>query len=225
MFAVCPEAQTPHVYATSMNSLLWRLRQIEAHPFLAVTFHNPDLQACLKLPSQINPNGVIRVPCRRTLGCVAHGGKGFFMAGFGASLLQLQALDEDDLVVLSMHAQAALVLREDLHYFQRDRRFIIGINRFEPGDDEQESSSRRAAVLDFAQVTAVRHRNLQPGEPDSPLCLLAVIFEADDAPSGHITLLFAGGGAIRLDVECIEAQLQDLAPERQTDASGGGAGE
>ena len=32
------------------------------------------------------------------------------------------------------------------------------------------------------------------------------------SPSGHVTLHFADGGAIRLHVECIEAELKDLGP-------------
>jgi hypothetical protein len=35
-------------------------------------------------------------------------------------------------------------------------------------------------------------------------------FEPAEEPSGVLTLLFAGGGAIRLEVECIEAELRDL---------------
>ncbi|HZA01678.1 MAG TPA: DUF2948 family protein, partial [Hyphomicrobiaceae bacterium] len=40
--------------------------------------------------------------------------------------------------------------------------------------------------------------------------LLAIQFEETDAPAGAVTLVFAGGGAIRLEVECIEAELRDL---------------
>ena len=46
--------------------------------------------------------------------------------------------------------------------------------------------------------------------PDAVLDLLAISFEPTDAPAGIVTLVFAGGGAIRLEVECIEARLADL---------------
>jgi hypothetical protein len=42
------------------------------------------------------------------------------------------------------------------------------------------------------------------------LSLLTLTFAPDDAPQGTITLTFAGGGAVRLTVECIEAALTDL---------------
>ena len=44
------------------------------------------------------------------------------------------------------------------------------------------------------------------------LSLLAISFEPKEAPGGDILLVFADGGAIRLEVEVIEAELQDLGP-------------
>ena len=40
--------------------------------------------------------------------------------------------------------------------------------------------------------------------------VLDIRFEATDLPAGVIELRFAGGGTIRLTVECIEARLEDL---------------
>ena len=47
---------------------------------------------------------------------------------------------------------------------------------------------------------------------DAILSLLAVSFESSDPPAGSIILRFADSAAIRLDVECIEAELKDLGP-------------
>src|SRR6266542_4402859 len=51
---------------------------------------------------------------------------------------------------------------------------------------------------------------------DAILCLLSIGFEPGDPPSGTIVLNFAGGGTIKLEVECIEAQLDDLGPAWET---------
>jgi hypothetical protein len=40
--------------------------------------------------------------------------------------------------------------------------------------------------------------------------LLALGFEAGDPPAGAVHLLFAGGGTVKIEVECIEARLADL---------------
>ena len=45
---------------------------------------------------------------------------------------------------------------------------------------------------------------------DGVLELLAVRFSETDAPAGNVDLDFAGGGTVRLSVECLEARLQDL---------------
>jgi hypothetical protein len=39
-----------------------------------------------------------------------------------------------------------------------------------------------------------------------------VEFEPTDTPAGIIKLLFSGGGVLRLEVECLEAELADLGP-------------
>ena len=49
------------------------------------------------------------------------------------------------------------------------------------------------------------------------LNLLAVAFEATDPPAGVVTLTFSGGAALRLEVECLEAELADLGPAWATE--------
>jgi hypothetical protein len=44
------------------------------------------------------------------------------------------------------------------------------------------------------------------------LNLLSVDFRETDAPAGIVTLTFSGGAALRLEVECLEAELADLGP-------------
>jgi hypothetical protein len=50
------------------------------------------------------------------------------------------------------------------------------------------------------------------------LNLLAVEFEATDAPAGTVTLTFSGGPKLRLEVECLEAELVDLGPRWSAEA-------
>jgi hypothetical protein len=52
--------------------------------------------------------------------------------------------------------------------------------------------------------------------------LLGIEFHPDDAPSGSAVLLFSHGGALRLDVECLECELTDLGTD---DLGTGGLGE
>ena len=66
----------------------------------------------------------------------------------------------------------------------------------------------RVGVLSNTIWTRDYHREIFAR--DGVLELLAIRFTQTDDPAGHIDLDFAGGGTIRLSVECLEARLQDL---------------
>ena len=69
--------------------------------------------------------------------------------------------------------------------------------------------TRVMAAMQFGDVTGVKSRRL-PRLPESALELLAMEFAPDDAPGGRIIMMFAGGGDLRIDVECLDAVLTDL---------------
>lgn len=133
--------------------------------------------------------------------------------------LKLMAVDEEDLGILSAHCQDAVVRGADVTYRIGERRFVLVLNRFVWEKETARRRSpfrsraeheRRRSVLHFDRVTAVSSRGLSKDDPDAVLALLAVLFHPADAPSGTVELVFAGGAAIRLSVECIEAQLADV---------------
>ena len=58
---------------------------------------------------------------------------------------------------------------------------------------------------------------------ESVLDLLDICFEPDAAPGGTVAFVFAGGGDLRCEVECIDAVLADLSgawPARRTPEHG-----
>jgi hypothetical protein len=127
--------------------------------------------------------------------------------------LKLLAMDDEDLAVISAHVQDAVLKVADLVNLPKERRFALGMNRFtwERADGERKSFERRRAALTFDRVLSVQTSRIDRNRADAVLELLAVGFEpGDEAPAGHVILYFAGGGAIRLAVECVEARLADL---------------
>ena len=129
--------------------------------------------------------------------------------------LKLIALDADDLAVISAHVQDARVQAADIIWRQAEKRLVIGMNRL---DWEQtlsgETEPRRLiAALRFDRVLACKSRNIDFGRPDTSLELVGIEFHAADAPAGSALLMFSEGGALRLDVECLECELTDLGPE------------
>lgn len=127
--------------------------------------------------------------------------------------LKLIALDPEDLRVLSCHLQDAIIRVGDMAYLSREMRFAAIINRFDwegAVQTEQAEGQRRRSGLRFERVKAARVLGFDLQNKDAVLELLALTFDAADEPSGSITLHFAGGAAVQLQVECIEAELRDL---------------
>lgn len=128
-------------------------------------------------------------------------------------LLKLAALDAEDLAVLSAHLQDAILRADDLAYLTDTHRFVLVARRFDWSAEDGAPPRRRLTGIHFERVLRVRTRGLVPGaSSDEPLNLLAVTFEPGEAPSGTVTLVFAGNAAIQLDLECIEVRLKDLGP-------------
>jgi hypothetical protein len=126
--------------------------------------------------------------------------------------LKLNALDADDLAVISAHVQDARVQTSDIIWRQGEKRLVVGMNRL---DWEQtlagETSPRRLiAALRFDRVLACKSRNIDLQAPETVLELLGIEFYPGNAPSGSAVLLFSQGGLLRLDVECLECELTDL---------------
>jgi hypothetical protein len=130
--------------------------------------------------------------------------------------LKLIALDEEDLEIVSSHLQDAVVRVGEMAFEPSRKRFVAILNRFNwekaAGGSTDQDNERRRTALRFDRVLGAQLKSVKPSQADRVLSLLAVRFEASDHPSGFITLTFSGGASIRLQVECIEAELTDLGP-------------
>jgi hypothetical protein len=123
--------------------------------------------------------------------------------------VKLAAADAEDLEVLSARLQDAAAKLKDLVWLPKQRRFAALVNRFR-WEDRQ--ATRVRAGLHFDGVISVKSQNMKRGAPEAVVSLLAIQFtpKGADDPGGTIELVFAGGGTIRLEVECIDAELSDL---------------
>jgi hypothetical protein len=126
--------------------------------------------------------------------------------------LKLIALDADDLAVISAHVQDARVQGGDIIWRQGEKRLVVGMSRL---DWEQtlagETTPRRlVAALRFDRVLSCKSRNIDLETPQTTLELLGIEFHPAEPPGGSAVLMFNHGGALRLDVECLECELADL---------------
>jgi hypothetical protein len=131
--------------------------------------------------------------------------------------LKLVALDRDDVEVMSAHLQDALVKVGDILWRPHEHRFVIALKRFDWMNAVDAETSNGAleyrrcrTALRFERVISCKCRGLDQNGKDAVLNLLAVEYATHDAPAGIVTMTFSGGAAIRLDVECLEAELVDL---------------
>ena len=137
--------------------------------------------------------------------------------------LKLIALDREGLDVISAHAQNTCVKRADMVWFPSQRRFALAGMRFDWVTAKTGTLERVGSVLRFYRVLKVSHIGLGDKKDDDVLNLLGVTFVKTDPPAGMMTLAFADGAFIRLEVECVEAELCDVGPRRSAEACAGHA--
>lgn len=139
--------------------------------------------------------------------------------------LKLRAIDEADVEVLGACLQDALVPVYDMCFLAEEKRFVMVANRFrwenlEPGttaeesgagEDQAEPARRYERIhcgITIEHVSRVQFKGFTPGAEGEKGRLLEVLTIL--AGEGELTLIFAGGAGVRLEVEKIEAFLQDM---------------
>lgn len=139
------------------------------------------------------------------------------MAAPSPTPLRLLADDEEDLRVMSAALQDAVGAIGDIAYESSSRRLTLALNRFRWEAAKNERGGQRVrAALQFGGVLAVKARRLRLDAKQGVISLLSIAFEPGEPPAGAIILHFAGGGALRAEVECIDAILADVSSPWRT---------
>jgi len=123
--------------------------------------------------------------------------------------LRLAAADAEDLEILSARLQDAAGKLKNFIWLPKKRRFAALLNRLQW---EEGGKTRVRAGLHFDGVLKVQSSKVKLGAGEAVVSLLALRFEpaGGDDPGGVVEIVLAGGGAIRLTVECIDAELADI---------------
>ena len=116
--------------------------------------------------------------------------------------LHLIGHDAEDVPVISALMQDAAVRVGDIGFDAKAHRFALVANRY---CWEKDSPARTRSALRVDGVTRAQ-RKRWPRDDSAVLELLAI--RADD---GGVTLDFAGGASVRLETECVDLLLEDLA--------------
>ncbi len=138
--------------------------------------------------------------------------------------LKIRAEDEADLEVVSACLQDAVVSAGEVSFDPDRRRFAMAIDRFmweqtsvkqvtgNPAKKWPRSQSRLHRVeggLHFESVLSVKTQNFPRSEGLNHFELLTIHCDPEEQGAATITLVFAGGSAIRLEVECIDCYVID----------------
>ena len=130
--------------------------------------------------------------------------------------LKLIALDEEDLAVVSVASSGcgAARRRHGLSAVEEALRRRAQPLRLGEGRAARTAASSSVAARrsDSTACLGAQAQAPEAAPQDRVLSLLAVSFEPAEPPGGHVRLTFSGDASIRLEVECIEAELKDLGP-------------
>lgn len=126
--------------------------------------------------------------------------------------LKLRAEGVEDVTVISACLQDAVLTVGDMAYLPGERRFAFMANRFvwEEKRAEGESCHRVRTGVHFDDVLDVSSMGIPQKVKSKVLELLAVEAIPGEDASATIDFLFAGGGVLRLNVECINGLMTDV---------------
>ncbi len=135
--------------------------------------------------------------------------------------LRLMAGDAEDLGIVSAVLQDAVAKLGDFAFLPAERRYAFVANRFLwecAADRKNGPFARVRAGVHFDDVKSAQFQNLRTDAKDAVVELLAIKFEPGEDGAGVIVLDFAGGGAVRLEVESVNAYLSDISEPWRTRA-------
>ena len=126
--------------------------------------------------------------------------------------LKLIAKTEEDLRVLSAHLQDSIVSVADIANLEKNRIFLMQINRFMWEDVEKgvfRKNKRIRTILKFENILNISSKNINLQNKDKFLDFLAI--ESTELPDKNyeMKLIFSGDSIIRINAEIIEVTLDD----------------
>ena len=129
------------------------------------------------------------------------------------SNLKLIIRNHEDLKVVSAYTQDSIVAVEDITFLEKNRIFIMLINRFMWEDIERginRQSKRIRCALKFEGILKVKSKKINQNNKKKRLECLAIESKEIQGNSNEINFFFSGGSLISLTAESIEAVMHDL---------------
>ena len=132
--------------------------------------------------------------------------------------LKLKADDDNDLKVFAAYLQDSLTVSRDIKYLEKNKTFICIFNRFMWEDAEKgifRDNKRIRSAFKINDAKSVKSKNISKKE-NQVLEFLTINIEASENKNININLLFSGNMTISVNVEAINATLEDFSDSWKT---------
>ena len=127
--------------------------------------------------------------------------------------LKLIGKNQEDLKVISAHSQDSIVTVKDMIFLEKNRIFLMMINRFMWEDIEKgiyRKNKRIRSAIKFEGILKVKSKKINQKNKNKRLECLAIKCNQILNKNYEIIFFFAGGAAITLISESIEVVMHDL---------------
>ena len=135
------------------------------------------------------------------------------MSEYAKNNLKLIGKNQEDLKVISAHSQDSIVAVKDMIFLEKNRIFLMMVNRFMWEDIEKgvfRHHKRIRCAVKFEEVLKVMSQNINQKNKNKLLECLAIKCNKILDKNYEINFFFAGGGVITLISEFIEVIMHDL---------------
>ena len=132
--------------------------------------------------------------------------------------LKLKADDDNDLKVFAAYLQDSLTVSDDIRYLEKNKTFICIFNRFMWEDAEKgifRDNKRIRSAFKINDAKSVKSKNISKKE-NKVLEFLTINIEPSENKNININLLFSGNMTISVNVEAINATLEDFSDSWKT---------
>ncbi len=124
--------------------------------------------------------------------------------------MMLEINQPEQVKLLSTHLQDSIIRIGDMVFLEAERRFVCAANRF-CWESGEKSNQRVLCGFHFDDVEKVRYRGFQQTNKNEFIQLLAICVEdKQEPPAGIIRLFFANEKEIELEVDSVQAYLNDI---------------
>jgi len=127
--------------------------------------------------------------------------------------LKLRAADTSDIEVIASAIQDSIFQIGQARFEKTGRSFVLRLSRYM---HELGKPYRIECGLRFDGVLSVSSQGVALDKQDAFAVILGLEFVVSDSPAGEFFLRLAGGGMLRITVECIDVTLADRGDPRPT---------